>query len=305
MKILLTGGYGLVGRNIRSHSKASKYEWLSPRSSEVNLLEYHSVLGYLHEYQPDVIIHAAGRVGGIQANMREPVRFLIENLDMGRNLLLAAAESGVTRVINFGSTCMYPKNRQEPLAEKDILTGELEPTNEGYALAKITVARLADYLCRENPSLQYKTLIPCNLYGPYDKFDPQWSHMIPAVIYKLHQAKQQGASSVEIWGAGEARREFLYAGDLADAVIYALENFESMPSLLNIGLGYDYTVNQYYEIAAKVIGYKGDFHHDLSKPEGMQRKLSNTRLAQEWGWEASHSLEQGLEKTYEYYLKNI
>lgn len=305
MKILLTGGSGMVGRNIRDHTTANQYDWLIPSSADLNLLDYLAVRRFLEKHCPDVIIHAAGRVGGIQANMREPVRFLIENLDMGRNILLAAAEVGVTRVLNFGSTCMYPKDRQEALSESDILTGSLEPTNEGYALAKITVARLAEYLSRENSSLFYKTLIPCNLYGPYDKFDPRWSHMIPAIIHKLHQAKVQGQDSVEIWGNGEARREFLYAGDLADAVFHALENFESVPSLLNIGLGHDYSVNEYYKIAARVIGYEGSFHHDLSKPTGMQRKLSNTELASDWGWRPKSSLEQGLEKTYKYYLSQL
>jgi GDP-L-fucose synthase len=305
MKILLTGASGMVGRNIQDHPSASEHDWLTPSSAALNLLDYGTVKQYFETHRPDAVIHAAGRVGGIQANMREPVRFLVDNLDMGRNVLIAAAETGVTRLINFGSTCMNPKDQQGALAEDDVLTGMLEPTNEGYALAKITVARLADYLGRENPQLQYKTVIPCNLYGPYDKFDPRWSHMIPAVIHKLHQAKQQGLDSVEIWGTGQARREFLYAGDLADAVMRALANFESLPSLMNIGLGHDYTVNQYYEIAAKVVGYQGGFHHDLSKPTGMQRKLSDTRRATEWGWQPGHSLEQGLANTYQYYLNQL
>lgn len=295
----------MVGRNIQNHPSASEHAWLTPGSAVLNLLDYATVKQYFEVHRPDAVIHAAGRVGGIQANMREPVRFLVDNLDMGRNVLMAAAETGVARLINFGSTCMYPKDQQGALAEGDVLTGMLEPTNEGYALAKITVARLADYLGRENPQLQYKTVIPCNLYGPYDKFDPRWSHMIPAVIHKLHEAKQQGLDSVEIWGSGQARREFLYAGDLADAVMRALTNFESLPSMINIGLGHDYTVNQYYEIAAKVVGYQGGFHHDLSKPTGMQRKLSDTRRAVEWGWQPGHTLEQGLAKTYQYYLNQL
>ncbi len=305
MKILLTGASGMVGRNLQEHPGARQHDWLTPGSQDLNLLDFTAVQRYLGQHRPDVVIHAAGRVGGIQANMREPVRFLVENLDMGRNLLLAAAGVGIPRLLNFGSTCMYPRDQQGSLAETDVLTGSLEPTNEGYALAKITVARLADYLCRENPSLQYKTLIPCNLYGPHDKFDPRWSHMIPAVIHKLHQAKLNGDPSVEIWGTGEARREFLYAGDLADAVMRALDHFDSVPSVMNVGLGHDYTVNEYYQIAAKVIGYTGSFHHDLSKPVGMQRKLGNTGLATQWGWQPRHSLEQGLMKTYQFYLKNI
>lgn len=293
----------MVGRNILDHLGASEYEWLVPGSCELNLLNYAEVEKYMNLHRPDVVIHSAGRVGGIQANIREPVRFFVENMDMGRNVLLSAAEAGVKHLINFGSTCMYPKNRQNALSEDEILTGALEPTNEGYALAKISTARLCDYLHKEDPSLQYKTIIPSNLYGRYDKFDPQSSHMIPAVIHKLHIAKLSNAESVEIWGTGEARREFLYAGDLADAVMLALKDFNSLPYSVNIGLGHDFTVNQYYEIAAKVIGYEGKFHHDYSKPAGMDRKLSDIRRGMEWGWKPRHSLEQGIEKTYQYYLQ--
>lgn len=305
MKILLTGASGMVGMNISTHPLYSKYEWLCPRHGELDLKNYVQVERYLATHKPDFIIHAAGKVGGIQANMREPVAFLIDNFDMGRNLLLAAAQHGVKRVINLGSSCMYPRNRDDALREEDVLCGELEPTNEGYALAKISVARLASYLHRQDPSLHYKTLIPCNLYGPYDKFDPKWSHMIPAVLHKLHHAKQNGIDSVEIWGTGEARREFMYAGDLADAIFRAIENIENMPELLNIGLGHDHTVNEYYRAAANVIGYTGGFHHDLTKPVGMSRKLTCVQKANAWGWVSQTTLEQGLEKTYQFFLQQL
>jgi GDP-L-fucose synthase len=302
MKIMLTGATGMVGRNLLEHPASDAFEWLTPSSSVLDLLDYKAVRNYIDLQQPDFVIHAAGKVGGIQANVREPVHFLVDNLDMGRNVLMAAAEVGVSRLINFGSTCMYPKDHQDALVEEDILSGSLEPTNEGYALAKITVARLAEYIGREHPRLKYKTVIPCNLFGPHDKFDPRWSHMIPAVISKLHQAKLNNEQTVEIWGTGEARREFMFVADLANAIYKAIESFDEMPSLLNIGLGHDYTVNEYYQIAAKVIGYSGEFHHDLSKPAGMQRKLSSTTKASEWGWKPAYTLEQGLEKTYQYYL---
>lgn len=305
MKVLLTGASGMVGRNIQDHPAAAEHVWLTPSSLDLNLLDFEAVKRYLADHRPDVVIHAAGRVGGIQANMREPVRFLVNNLDMGRNVLLAAAETGIARLINLGSTCMYPKDQQASLSEADVLTGPLEPTNEGYALAKITVARLAEYLCRENPGLHYKTLIPCNLYGPHDKFDPRWSHMIPAVIHKLHHAKVAGHASVEIWGTGEARREFMYAGDLADAVFRAMAHVDTLPALMNIGLGHDYTVREYYAMAAKVVDYRGGFHHDTTKPTGMQRKLSNTTLATQWGWKPRHTLEEGLAKTYQFYLNQL
>lgn len=305
MKVLLTGSSGMVGMNIINHPLFSKYEWLLPRHKELDLKDYSQVESYLSQHKPDFIIHAAGKVGGIQANMREPVSFLIDNLDMGRNLLLAASKVGVKKLLNLGSSCMYPRDREDALSEDDVLCGQLEPTNEGYALAKITVARLASYLNRENPSFMYKTLIPCNLFGPYDKFDPKWSHMIPAVLLKLHSAKENNSESVEIWGSGEARREFMYAGDLAEAIYRALEHIDDMPELLNIGLGHDYTVNEYYQAAAKVVGYTGSFHHDLSKPVGMSRKLTSVNKAHDWGWHSSTSLEGGLEKTYQFFLNQL
>ncbi|WP_040652163.1 GDP-L-fucose synthase family protein [Pseudogulbenkiania ferrooxidans] len=305
MKIFLTGASGMVGRNLLEHEEAGNHTWLTPRHSDLDLTDFIATCQYIDKKQPDLIIHAAGRVGGIQANMREPVRFLIENLDMGRNVLLAAAKAGVPKLINIGSSCMYPRNRNDPLKEEDVLSGELEPTNEGYALAKITIARLADYLCRERSELNYKTVVPCNLYGRHDKFDPRWSHLIPAIIYKLHQAKITGVRKVEIWGDGNARREFMYAGDLAEALFKASYDLADMPSLMNIGLGYDFTVNEYYQMAAEVIGYDGEFTHDLSKPVGMNRKLTDASKARAWGWVASSSLKEGLAKTYDFYLNTM
>ncbi|MHB8151078.1 MAG: NAD-dependent epimerase/dehydratase family protein, partial [Desulfobulbia bacterium] len=200
IKVLITGGNGLVGRNFREHPAAAGFEILAPSSSELNLLDYDQVAQYLAGHRPEVIIHAAGRVGGIEANLREPVRFFLDNLDMGRNLVWAARQQGVPRLINLGSSCMYPRNAANPLREEMILQGELEPTNEGYALAKIATARLCQYIAREDSGYAYKTLIPCNLYGRHDNFDPASSHLIPAVIHKMHRAKEENRETVEIWG---------------------------------------------------------------------------------------------------------
>src|SRR5690606_3724887 len=180
-------------------------------------------------HKPELIIHAAGHVGGIQANIANPVRFLVDNLDIGRNTILAAKNNKVPNLINLASSCIYPRNAKNPLSEDLILTGELEPTNEGYALAKIMVARLCEYIVSENPELKYKTAIPCNLYGRHDKFSPEHSHMVPAVIKKIDAAKQSAQAELDIWGDGLARREFMYAGDLADFIFYAIDNFDKMP----------------------------------------------------------------------------
>lgn len=304
-KILLTGGGGMVGRNLLEHSSIGEFEILAPRSSELDLCDFNAVQCYLLKHKPDMVIHAAGKVGGIQANMREPVGFLLENLDMGRNIVWAAHQAGIKQLINLGSSCMYPRNHSEPLREEMVLKGELEPTNEGYALAKVVTARLCEYIMREDASFQYKTLIPCNLYGRHDKFDPAHSHLIPAIIHKVYQAKQAGQTSVEIWGDGTARREFMYAGDLADALVRAIVEFDTLPSQMNIGLGHDYTINEYYQAAAEVMGYTGEFVHDLSKPVGMARKLVSVERQQAWGFAAKHELHEGIEKTYQFYLKEF
>ncbi len=302
-KILLTGAGGMVGRNILEHPTIGDFEMLAPRSNELNLLDLNALQVYLKHHQPDMVIHAAGKVGGIQANMREPVSFLMENLDMGRNVVWGARQAGIKRLINLGSSCMYPRNHTEPLSEELILQGELEPTNEGYALAKIVTARLCDYIVREDASFQYKTLIPCNLYGRYDKFDPVHSHLLPAIIHKVHLAKQTSQQTVEIWGDGNARREFMYAGDFADAVITAVNKFESLPTYMNVGLGNDFTINEYYQAVADVMGYSGSFVHDLTKSVGMARKLVSVERQLDWGWHAKSDLRIGVEKTYAFYLK--
>lgn len=304
IKVLLTGGSGMVGSNVLEHPGIGEFDVLSPRRSELDICDFAAVQAYLRKHKPDIVIHAAGKVGGIQANMREPVGFLMDNLDMGRNIVWASRKAGIRRLINLGSSCMYPRNHNEPLLEEMVLKGELEPTNEGYALAKVVTARLCKYLMCEDPSYQYKTLIPCNIYGRYDKFDPVHSHLVPAIIHKMHQAKQSGQQAVEIWGDGTARREFMYAGDLADAIVRAIRVFDSLPSLMNVGLGYDYTIKEYYEVASSVIGYTGIFVHDLDKPVGMSRKLLDVARQQAWGWKAWSNLHEGIEKTYEYYLKD-
>lgn len=302
-RILLTGGGGMVGRNVLEHPAIGEFEILAPRRDKLDLRDYNSVQAFLHKHQPDMVIHAAGKVGGIQANMREPTSFLMDNLDMGRNIVWASRQAGIKRLINLGSSCMYPRNHSEPLREDMVLKGELEPTNEGYALAKVVTARLCEYIMREDSAYQYKTLIPCNIFGRHDKFDPAHSHLVPAIIYKVHQAKLSGKQVVEIWGDGTARREFMFAGDLADAVVRAIKTFGTLPAYMNIGLGHDHTINEYYKAAADVMGYTGEFLHDISKPVGMARKLVSVERQQAWGWSARNNLREGIEKTYSYYLK--
>jgi len=305
MKILLTGSRGMVGSNIAKHSYAQNHDLLTPTSTELNLLNSENVQGYIDNHKPDMVIHAAGIVGGIQANIARPVKFLVDNMQMGLNILMSSKASSVKRFMNLSSSCMYPRDAQNPLSEDLILKGELEPTNEGYAIAKVATTRLCEYINREDSTYLYKTVIPCNLYGKYDKFDPEHSHMIPAVIRKINDAKNNNLKSIDIWGDGLARREFMYAADFADFVYYAIDNFETMPQNINAGLGHDYTINEYYQKIAEVIDYQGEFNHDLSRPTGMQQKLIDDTGLKEFGWRYKTTLEQGIQKTYEYFINEV
>lgn len=308
MRILLTGGSGMVGRNLLDHVSAIQYEILAPRSNELNLLDKNAVANYIRYYSPDLVIHAAGQVGGIQANIIDPVGFLVENTQMGVNVINEAYQAGVNHCINLASSCMYPRNASNPLSEEQILTGELEPTNEGYALAKITAMRLCQYISHVDKGKKYLTLVPCNLYGRYDKFEPAKSHMIPAVIRKIHEAHESQAPTVEIWGDGEARREFMYAEDLADCVFSIAKKIrtdEQVPDLINVGIGRDYTINEYYQAVADIIGFEGEFIHNLSKPVGMRQKLIDSTKVHQLGWQSNTELKAGIEKTYRYFLEEV
>lgn len=305
MRIWLTGGRGMVGRNFLESPRATHHEILAPSREELDLLDFEAVWSWVGDVRPDIVIHAAGKVGGIQANIREPVQFLLENFDLGRNVVVASSRHGVPRLINLGSSCMYPRNAPNPLRENMVLNGELEPTNEGYALAKIAIAKLCEYVSREHSALQYKTLVPCNIYGRHDKFDPSRSHLIPAVIHKIHEAKSTNEPAVDIWGSGEARREFMYACDLVDALFEAVERFDALPATMNIGLGQDYSINDYYETVAQVLGYEGAFVHDLAKPVGMTRKLVDVSLQTQWGWSPRWTLKEGIRETYAFYLEQL
>ena len=302
-RLFLTGGGGMVGQNIQAHESAKNWDILAPTSAELDLTDPKAVRSYIKKNKPDLVVHAAGRVGGIQANFADQVGFLDSNNVISRNVIMGTWSEGVRSLINLGSTCMYPAAAPNPLSEDMILAGPLEATNEGYALAKIMAMRLCSYINREDPKASFKTLVPCNLFGPHDKFHPECSHLLPAIIHKVHQAKIEGAPNVEIWGNGKARREFMYAPDLADAVLRAATDIETCPDLINIGLGHDFTINEYYSEVADVIDWQGKFTYDLTRPVGMKQKLCDTRRATEWGWIAPTSLRFGIEETYKFYCE--
>ena len=303
MKVLLTGGRGMVGRNLLKHPLAQGLDIHSPGRDELDLRDKVSVRRYLERLAPEVVIHAAGRVGGIKANMAAPYEFLLENLEIGTNVIASAADVGIPRLLNLSSSCIYPKDVNGLLREDMILSGRLEPTNEGYALAKIAALRLCEFAAARTIPLQYKTLIPCNLYGPHDKFDLASAHLIPAIIAKVHEAKMQGASTVQIWGDGSARREFMYVEDLATAVLRAAKGYDAVPPLMNIGLGFDHSVLEYCQAVTTVVGWQGKFIFALTKPVGMQQKLLNVDRQTAWGFRPKYSLEAGIRSTYDFYLR--
>jgi GDP-L-fucose synthase len=301
-KIYVAGHTGLVGSSIVRSLEAHGYDNLLLRTrSAVDLTDAAAVGEMMRAEKPDVVILAAGKVGGIQANVADPVNFLVENLRINDNVICAALHAGVKDLLYTGSSCMYPRDYQNPLKEEYLLAAPLEPTNEGYALAKISGAKLCEY-CSKQYGVNYKTLIPCNLYGPGDHFSPGSSHLIAATIDKIYKAMAAGRKTVEIWGDGSARREFLYVDDLADFICACLGYIDRLPDYLNLGYGKDHTVLDYYKSAAEALRYDGEFVFNTSKPVGMTTKLLDSSRAYEFGWNPKTAPTEGVQKTYEYYL---
>ncbi len=290
----------MVGSNLREALNSLDIEVTSPNQEELDLTKQDDVLRYIRDNQPDAVVHCAGLVGGIQANIARPYDFAIQNISMGSNIVSSCLENGIEKLINLGSSCMYPREGENPLKEESILSGSLEPTNEGYAIAKIAVSRLCNY-ANTQFGTDFKTMIPCNLYGKYDNFDLKKAHLIPGVIHRMHLQNMSGEGAMTIWGDGSARREFMYASDLADFVCFALSEYKSVPEEINVGLGFDFTVRQYYEMIAEEIGYSGDFEFDLSKPTGMKQKLVDTSKQEEMGWSPPTETREGISKTYRFF----
>ena len=255
--ILITGSTGMVGRNASESLKSLGFNVLAPSRSDLDLINAEEVKTYFKSHEIDVVLHAAGLVGGIQANIERPYSHLSINAQIALNVINAAIEQRIEHFINLGSSCMYPKDCQNELTEDLILTGPLEPTNEGYAIAKIMASKLCDF-AKSQFGLNFKTLIPCNLYGKYDNFHPVRSHMIPAAIRKIHEASNSN-KPVEIWGTGEARREFMFVEDLIDFIVWSLDHYDKLPNLINVGVGSDYSITEYYKTISDVIGFQGEF----------------------------------------------
>ena len=271
--------------------------------SELNLRNQQAVLEFYKEEKPEIVIDAAAKVGGILANNDYPYDFLMQNMQIQNNLIDGAFNSGVEKFIFLGSSCIYPKFASQPLKEEYLLTDSLEPTNEWYAIAKISGVKACQAI-RNQYGKDYVSLMPTNLYGYFDNFDLKSSHVLPAMLRKFHEAKENGNSAVELWGSGSPMREFLFVDDLAEAVVFALEN-ELPEFLYNIGSGKDITIKELAETIQVVVGHKGNILWDKSKPDGTPRKLMDVSKMRDLGWSYSTELTEGIEKTYQWFLENI
>jgi GDP-L-fucose synthase len=303
VKIYVAGHRGLVGSAItRAVESGSEHEWFGRTRQELDLLDRKAVFQFVAEQKPEAVVIAAAKVGGIHANNTYPVEFLSENLQIETNLIDACHAAGIERVLFLGSSCIYPKLAPQPIKEEYLLTGALEPTNEAYALAKISGLKLVESYRREYDR-KWISAMPTNMYGPGDNFDPQNAHVLPALIRRFHEAKVSGAASVTCWGTGTPMREFLHADDLAAACLHLLENYDGDVAL-NVGTGQDVTIKELTELIADVIGFEGEILWDDTKPNGTPRKLLDVSKIKALGWEPKIGLREGIQSTYQWYLAN-
>lgn len=303
-KIFIAGHRGLVGSAIVRELTKRGYTNLVLRSrSELDLQDQQAVKDFFVQEKPEFVIDSAAKVGGIKANMTYPAEFLYENLQIQNNIIWSAKEVGVEKLLFLGSSCIYPRNSPQPMKEEYFSTGAPEPTNEAYAYAKIAGMKLCEYIYDEF-DLDFTSCMPTNIYGENDNFDPETSHVMPSLIRRMHEAKVNNTPEVVIWGTGVSRREFLHVDDLADAVVWLLENYTEK-QFLNIGTGEDISIKELAFKIKNLTGYSGELVFDDTKPDGMPRKLLDVSRLHKAGWKHSTSLDAGIERTYRWYLENI
>jgi GDP-L-fucose synthase len=303
-KIYIAGHRGMVGSAVwRTLEKKGYTNLIGRTSKELDLKNQKAVLEFLQKEKPAAIIDAAARVGGILANNDFPYQFLMENMQIQNSLIDSALKSGIDKFVFLGSSCIYPKFAPQPLKEEYLLTDSLEPTNEWYAIAKITGVKLCQAI-RKQFNKDYVSLMPTNLYGTHDNFDLKSSHVLPAMLRKFHEAKENNNSDVVLWGSGTPMREFLFVDDMAEAVVYALEN-ELPEYLYNVGSGKDITIKELAETIQKVTGHQGQIVWDADKPDGTPRKLLDVSKMKDIGWQYSTELKEGIAQTYAWFLENI
>ena len=303
-KIYIAGHRGMVGSAVCRALESKGYtNVIGKTSKELDLRNQQAVLDFYNREHPEVVIDAAAKVGGILANNDFPYQFLMENMQIQNNLIDGAHKAGIDKFIFLGSSCIYPKFAPQPLKEEYLLTDSLEPTNEWYAIAKIAGVKACQAI-RKQYNKDYVSLMPTNLYGSFDNFDLKSSHVLPAMLRKFHEAKINNHSDVTLWGSGTPMREFLFVNDMAEAVVFALEN--NLPEYLyNIGTGKDITIKELAETIKKITGHQGNILWDANKPDGTPRKLMDVSKMKEIGWQSSTELEDGIKKTYQWFLENI
>jgi len=302
-RIYVAGHRGLVGSAIVRRLEAEGCENIITRThSELDLTDRDAVDAFFAEQRPEYVFMSAARVGGIKANNDYPVDFLQDNLLIQTHVIEAAHRHEVNKLLFLGSSCIYPKFAPQPMQEEHLLTGELEPTNQWYAIAKIAGIKLCQAYRRQH-GFNAISAMPTNLYGPHDNFDLETSHVLPALIRKCHEAKERGDDAIPLWGSGEPRREFLYVDDLADACVFLMNHYEG-EDIVNVGVGEDISIRELAELIADVVGFEGGVELDPSKPDGTPRKLLNVSRIHELGWQAQTSLRRGIDQTYEWYRAN-
>jgi GDP-L-fucose synthase len=300
-KVFVAGHTGMVGSAILRRLECEECKILTAGHQELDLTRQTETENFIQQTRPDVIIVAAARVGGILANAEYPADFLYDNLAIGMNVIRAAQTMQVERLLWLGSSCIYPRDAPQPIDEGALLTGPLEPTNEAYAIAKIAALKYA-HACSRQFGSRFMTAMPTNLYGPNDNFDPQSSHVLPALMRRIHEAKLIGANTITLWGSGTPLREFLHVDDLADACIHLLRFSDSI-ELVNIGTGEEISIRELALAIAEVVGFEGQLEYDLSKPDGTPRKLLNTSQMHALGWRPRITLSVGLREVYRDCLK--
>lgn len=310
-KIYVAGHRGLVGSAIVNNLKSKGYTNVISRThSELDLIDQNAVNEFFEKEKPEYVVLAAAKVGGIHANNTYPADFIYDNLMIECNVIKASYNNDVKKLLFLGSSCIYPKMSQQPIKEEYLLSGYLEPTNEAYALAKISGLKMCEYFNKQYGT-NYISVMPTNLYGPNDNFDLQNSHVLPALIRKFHEAKVNNKPFVEVWGTGTPRREFLYVDDMADACVYLLENYEikqlelNKPQFVNVGTGIDVSIKELAELIKEAVGYAGELKFDTTKPDGTPRKLLDVNSLNNLGWKYNIDLKTGVNLTYKWYLENI
>ncbi len=307
IKVYIVGHKGLVGSAIvRRLKKAGFNNLIYKTHKELDLINQQVVKDFFCKERPEWVFLAAAKVGGIMANIKNPSEFLYENLMIECNIINSAYKYGIEKLLFLGSSCIYPRECSQPMKEEYLLNGKLEPSNEGYGLAKIAGLKLCEYYDKQY-NRNFISLVPSNVYGIGDNFNLNNSHVIAALIGRFHKAKVKKLSTIKIWGTGKVKREFLYVDDLADACLYFMQNYdaEGLPHFINIGTGKDISIKKLTELIRGIEGYEGKIVWDTSKPDGMPSKVVDITIANKLGWQAKTSLEEGVKRTYMWFLKNI